>query len=71
MKATQPNAKLAKAKDGEMKTYRVTASSIVRYQMWVTAKSESEAWDYADNNSGEWEEFDSNDWEPDTCEEVE
>ena len=69
MQSNHTNAELTTAKDGEKKTYRLTASSIVRYEAIVEAKDEQEAWEVAvDGNV--WEEIEhSGDWLDESCEE--
>jgi hypothetical protein len=53
-----------------MKTYRLKASSIQNYEMFVKAENENEAYEYASLHSGEWKSIDTDDWQDDGCEEV-
>jgi len=57
-------------KGTQMKTYRLKASSIHNYEMFVKAENEDEAYEYASLNSGEWKSIDTDDWQDDGCEEV-
>ena len=53
-----------------MKTYRLKASSIHNYEMFVKAENEDEAYEYASLHSGEWKSTDTDDWQDEGCEEV-
>jgi hypothetical protein len=53
-----------------MKTFRLKASSIQNYEMFVKAENEDAAYEYASLNSGSWKEITSEDWQDEGCEEV-
>ena len=54
----------------KLKTYKLSATSLVPYTAIVKAKSEEDAWDYISNHSEEWKEADGGDWQEESCEVV-